>query len=251
MHILIDRERLVVLYKHNNLGALCNIAHIEAAHSAVVIAHYSESERSFGDLTDWELRLIYENLCGQKYQGYLRDHLERSVIALCDAIPESDINIHEAFVQAACIAEGDDRYYTYVRGSQFPSPQEDLFAAPALRVAQGFVPSVPINAPVLTQPAPATQAAAAWFNIPRKPQEDTRTPRDPNAPSRIESNEPPKQGSKTGRVWEIADAVLAKYSAPYDWKKLRADIAAACEAEGINSSTMSVQSSKWRKTKGI
>jgi hypothetical protein len=248
MHLLIDRERLCLLYKHSNLGAITNLAHIEAAHSATVVAHYDKHDYGFGSLTDWELRVLHKHISGNDYYGYSRDHLERTLVALCETIPESDIVVHEVLIQAACIPEGDDRYYRYAKGSTFPSPQEELFTPNSLKSAQGFSPNLPINPPQITQPAPATQAAA-WLATPRKPQEGSVAPR--SSEPRPESNEPPKTGSKTGRVWEIADAVLAKYSAPYEWKKIRVDIAAACEAEGINSSTMSVQFSKWRKTKGF
>jgi hypothetical protein len=245
MHLLIDRERLCVLYKHPNLGVLSNIAHIEAAHSPVTIAHYDDYQYGFASLTDWELRVLHEHLCGQKYTGYIRDHLERTIVALCECVPESDIVPHEVLIQAACIPEGDDRYYKYVKGSSFPNPQEDLFAAPALKTPQGIYPAVPITAPEKTPPASCT-LAAALLTTARKPAEGS-APRS-SAP-RPESNEPPKQGSKTGRVWTLADDVLAKHAAPYEWKKVRAEVAAACEADGINSSTMSVQFSKWKKTK--
>jgi hypothetical protein len=48
-------------------------------------------------------------------------------------------------------------------------------------------------------------------------------------------------------VWQIADECYAEH--PILDKVLRKMVADACEAEGINSSTMSVQHSKWKQTK--
>lgn len=54
----------------------------------------------------------------------------------------------------------------------------------------------------------------------------------------------PKPGSTTARVWDIADALL-KDNEGADKKELRALVLAACEKEGINKSTASVQFGKW------
>jgi hypothetical protein len=57
----------------------------------------------------------------------------------------------------------------------------------------------------------------------------------------------PKSGSTTGRVWEICDKLFERVQ---DKKELRAAVLAAASAEGINSSTISVQFGKWFSTQG-
>lgn len=64
--------------------------------------------------------------------------------------------------------------------------------------------------------------------------------------------EAPAATSTTGRVWVIADRVLASCSditATTDWKPIRGAIIAACESEGINKATAATQYSKYKASK--
>lgn len=58
----------------------------------------------------------------------------------------------------------------------------------------------------------------------------------------------PKAGTATGRVWEVADEVLATMGTS-DPKALRAEVLARCTTEGINPATVQVQFGKWRGSK--
>lgn len=240
MHLLIDRDRMCVLYKHPNVTVLDCLAHIELQESATVIAEIHEDDEFFGTLTDWELRLLHEHLCGQKYHGYGRDHLIRTVRALCEVLEIANVGITEALTQAQAIPDDDKGFYRFVPGSMTPAPQEELFYPAALKTAPGFAPSVPLNRPEKTAPSVLSFPATLYKNVPRAAV--TITDYKPSAP--------PATGSKTGRVWEIADGIFgAQDVANADWKALRKQIVEACEAEGINSSTASVQYSKWKQTK--
>lgn len=73
------------------------------------------------------------------------------------------------------------------------------------------------------------------------------TPRTPQKPG-----EAPAATSTTGKVWIIADRVLAAHpavTATTDWKPLRDAIIAACESEGINKATAATQYSKYKASK--
>ena len=65
-----------------------------------------------------------------------------------------------------------------------------------------------------------------------------KAPREPGAPPPR-----PKATSTTGRVWEIADRMLAAGATD------RKAVIAACEAEGINPSTASTHYGKWKASK--
>ena len=85
------------------------------------------------------------------------------------------------------------------------------------------------------------------FRSPRAPKApgEPRAPRVPREPGAA-----PAAGSKTGKVWELADRVQTaqpKLAA----KELRAAVIKACLAEGINKSTASVQYGKWKTSKGL
>ena len=57
----------------------------------------------------------------------------------------------------------------------------------------------------------------------------------------------PKEGTQTGRVWEISEAMSNALGAPVK----RAEVIKAAEAEGINPSTTATQYGKWRKFHGL
>ena len=57
----------------------------------------------------------------------------------------------------------------------------------------------------------------------------------------------PRDGTATGRVWEIADTLSADTKKP----AVRADVLKAGEAEGLNASTIATQYGRWRKFNGL
>lgn len=57
----------------------------------------------------------------------------------------------------------------------------------------------------------------------------------------------PKEGTKTGRVWEIADAISKKQKSP----ALRAPVLEEAKSEGINPATAATQYGRWRKYNGL
>lgn len=57
----------------------------------------------------------------------------------------------------------------------------------------------------------------------------------------------PKSGTKTGRVWEIADELSAATNAP----ATRKDVLVKTTAESINSATAATQYGRWRKYHGL
>ena len=57
----------------------------------------------------------------------------------------------------------------------------------------------------------------------------------------------PKAGTKTGRVWEISDAMSQADGAPVARKK----VLEAATAEDINTSTAATQYGRWRKYHGL
>jgi hypothetical protein len=233
MYILIDREQMCVRYKHNSGAVIANLVHIEMSNTRA-FSGPCDQESTYEVFTDYELKILHENICGQKFNGYGREALVNAIFQLCKSLEPCKINGFEVALQAAVIKEDDDSFYRYVYGKNQPLLLEEPYIPTALTSVPGFTP--------IQRSTPITQSAPAVF----KPMASTITPRS-GAPS---SNEAPKSGSKTGRVWEIADAILEQYPArPTDFKTLRGKIITACEAEGINSSTASVQYGKWRHTK--
>lgn len=242
MPILLDREHMCVRYRHVNENALLNIMAIEFTHTAVVYMSENMIE-SYSRFTDYELKMLYTNMCGQKYQGYSRDILMTTVMHMVQSLPSSELNGFELAIQAAKITIEDDGFYRYAKGSQSPERVNDRYLPPALVAVVGYVPAPTPNNTASAAPAHHTQAASV-------PAQHTK-PQSVTLPA-----EAPKAGSKTGRVWEIAETVLRQKleakerdGGQLDVKALRKNIVELCEAEGINSSTASVQYGKWKTTK--
>lgn len=59
----------------------------------------------------------------------------------------------------------------------------------------------------------------------------------------------PRKPGATGRVWEIADNLVAKSMT--DLKEIRKTLMAQCESEGINLGTAGTQFGKWKASKGL
>lgn len=57
----------------------------------------------------------------------------------------------------------------------------------------------------------------------------------------------PASGTKTGRVWEIADEISALKQRP----ALREEVMAACEEEGMNRGTIATQYARWTQFYGV
>jgi hypothetical protein len=234
MPILIDTEEMCVRYRHGNINAIWNLMAIEFTHTAVV-ATYEHVIESYERFTDYELKMLYLNLCGQKYTGFARDALITTVRDLILSLPESELNGLELSIQASTINDIDN-FYRYIKGSNKPQKQEERYVPPALTSVAGYVPAPAPPKPASAAPAQHTQAASTYVPQPR--------------PSTVVlPAEAPKAGSLTGEVWVIAEQVYQENGKPSDFKSIRKIIVDKCVERGINASTASVQFGKWKSTK--
>lgn len=247
MFICIDRARLCVLYKHENQAAIVSLANLEIPENAIVVMSATDPD-SFERFTDFELKVLFENLCGEKHTGYNRPFLIKSVVMLVRLLTESKINPIEVEEQLASVGCTDEQY-KYAPGCSIPSKQMDLYTPAALVTVAGYVPY-----PKLYHVPNARQSvfkAVAGVNqtVAGLQGSNDAEPTTPRAP-RVRAEGPvtaPAVGSKTGAVWVIADKCYSEH--PIIDKVLRKMVADSCELAGINSSTMSVQYSKWKQTK--
>jgi hypothetical protein len=230
---------MVVRYKHPNVNHLSNLVHIELSHVPTAIIQCNNIWE-FETLTDLELKKLYESMCGQKYTGYSRYILIQNVFNLCKLLPNSELNGFALDCQANFIQEDDDRFYRYQPTARVPKLQQELYLAKPLTASAAYNPVLTSTYAPQTAPASTPQAQTAQTQAPK--QQTARATREP-------SGEAPKQGSKTGRVWEIAEELYKNAVGVVNFKLLRSAIVSACEGEGINSSTASVQYGKWKNTK--
>ena len=94
--------------------------------------------------------------------------------------------------------------------------------------------------------APAKPAKTAKTSAPKPP----KAPKEPKQKiERATANgiTKPKDGSQTGKVWDIADAISAKKKAPAD----RAEVMEQAVAAGVNEATVATQYQRWRTFNGV
>jgi hypothetical protein len=243
MWIVIDLERLVVLYKHPNQAALVSLANIEVPSAPIVVMSATDPD-SYERFTDFELKVLFENICGQKHTGYNRPFLIKSVVMLVGLLKETQLDPQEVELQLAmsCTPYSDTQW-KYVFGANEPTHLADLYVPNALVSVAGYVPVHKRYFVPNAAHTPVKAVAGTNVLLPPPSESAPRTSR----PNSNEVPTQPKSGSKTGKVWELAQQCYDKH--PVFDKVLRKMVADACEAEGINSSTMSVQFSKYKQSK--
>ena len=113
-----------------------------------------------------------------------------------------------------------------------------LTAFEAIPVSEVSVETLKAEVAKLSPPEDETNKTEA------KPVKKAAVPRKPG--------ETPAATSTTGKVWVIADRVLASHPSiteDTDWKPIRNSVIAACESEGINKATAATQYSKFKASK--
>ena len=224
MYVLIDRDAPVFRHAHPDHSVISGLAHIEVAHCAVAI-YDVHGDHDFISFTDLELKLLYQNTTGQKFEGYSRPHLSKAILALARTLPASDVNAFEVEQQARKITMEDSGFYRYAKGAYKAARTQELFLPPAL-----------------TAPVPAEGAAPA-------PGPDQRV-----APTVAPAKVPaaPKGGNRA-TIFAVADSMWEQAGSPKDASTvltLRKTIMAALESEhGIKKTTSSTALGDWQKVR--
>lgn len=216
---------------------------IEFNHTSVVSTN-DDGPEFLNRFTDYELKMLYLNLCGEKHNGYSRPALLQSVFQMIRSLPESELNGFELSLQANHVPAEHlpQPYLQYQPGKTVPKVLAEPYTPPALTTVAGYTPAPIQHNPAQSAPASYTQAAAAPVSV------RNSAPRNSGVTVPAEA---PKAGSKTGEVWVIAEEVWQARGCPSDLKAIRKEIIERCESRGINSSTASVQYGKWKGTKNI
>lgn len=249
MYVAINADEMGFLYAHRNVDVLLNLAHIEVdAAVRVVNLENPRFYRPFQGFTDLELKLLYQNTTGEKYDGY-GAQLQDIVTALALRIEELQINIVELSAQVACVTEEFAGLYKFVPGSREPQLVEDgLFGVPAKRVARckdeerravaGSL--LPVLLPPTRTFAPVGRdQQRAPTNAP------ARTPR----PAGVA---PPPRGSTRETIWACADRMWEEAGKPMQAGvvlALRKKIMDQLEQDGVKRTSSSNELGAWQKTR--
>lgn len=259
MYLLVDITNHRVIAQHKEYGALCALAVIQFANVDTTIVTLANNS-GFSIFDADQLRSLGTSIGiqwpeGTDYEyGELVKQVRNSLIG-CEWL-HLPFTRDQLQAQAFAISLHDDAPYAFDQNSEQPrklktwtfDPQRNrkridssygvMFAAgPGHQGVSGAQAALSTGS---APPAPPRAPRAPKAATPAQPRE----PRPPGAPAAR-----PKGGS-TARVWEICDTHEAARNGG-DIKAMRKSIISACEAEGINASTASVQYGKWKSSNGL
>ena len=233
MYILINREKMLLLRKHPDQRVVSMLADLECSEHAVCVT-FCDEVAGFFPLSDLELKLLIKNCNGPDVAHiWSRSTLDQIFMGMCATLPIfGPVSAYELTMQLASVRDSEDAY-RYVYGSMQPAPAEGLEELAALLYVAGtprveFTPVAPANALGQATPLPVAPRAPLAFAEP-----DFALPR---------------LGTSTHRIFEFCaklwqDASYADdESVLKDIKKKAVD---KLTAEGLNISTVRVQSQRW------
>jgi len=216
-YALVNNENLTVPIVCTTAAAADAWSHLMCGMDDNIILSLNE-RKGFATFTDLELQILYYNLT--RTELTVKEYADKlkSVYEQIKTLPVVDLPASEV-------------------EKRFLGPGHDFSTEPVVDKprrwagkSHGFE-SAPVKGKT---PSPRAKSSTGGGDAPVKP-----------------------RGGTTARVWEIATKIKEEQFTdgnildPQDMKALRSAIIAACEAEGINSSTAGTQYSKWKRDQGF
>lgn len=168
MFLLIDKQRMVVVHRHESNSVLSNLAYIEMAHCPGSI--FEESRRcNWAEFGYTDLSLLYEGLVGIKHSGHMKSILIDLLMRLSLTIEPSQVDAFESILQAKSIKGTDKGNYQYVWGSTKPKELEDLFEGKGRKGSLTQAMALPLQTPATAPQQPVTAAQTWTPSVPLTP----------------------------------------------------------------------------------
>lgn len=262
MYVLIDITNCRPICKHESYKACAAMAVIQFANVDAAIVALG-SNKGFAILEREQVKAVGLALgvkVGSDYAAGLR--------AIREAIEADDVlalpfTLEQMERQAYAIAPNVDYPMAYDVTGDVPKrlprwhfdPQRnrkrsDSSFGHVFSAGLGYGPGVVPPTHGVHKAAPGTGPRAPAMAPPKPGATPPKAPPAKRAPAAPSGPATRPKGGSTARVWELADLELSELGS-IDMKALRKAVIAACEAEGINSSTASVQYGKWKSSKGL
>lgn len=248
MHILFDLTNGRALARHESYMALAALAYIQFANLDTVHVRCGEN-KAYSILSKEQVASVLIQ-CGIKPGTAYNENVKAMRAAIEDA-PwlQLPFTLEQLTEQAHAIAAKDDQPYAFDPNSTKPERLTAWHSPPQRNVKREdcsqrvhFAAGPAAAGAKMAPPPPAKVGPSKRPQAPAGPAAPTAAPKPPRAPSGPATR--PKAGTSTGKVWDIADALAPEHEG--DDKALRKAVVSACEKEGINASTASVQFGKWK-----
>lgn len=129
MYVLINRDIMKLLHKHEDPAILANLAWIEARDASICIfpIDYPGNGGGLQQFTELELSLLFKNSTWYDRELSGRNNLMDALVLVIEDIPEADVFKYELDAQAEFVKDGNVKSYRYVKGSNRPAIIKELF----------------------------------------------------------------------------------------------------------------------------
>lgn len=135
MNILINKDKMAIVAKHDSAEALLKLSWIEMPHVAVGVCA-CDRVLELDCFSDLELKLMYRSLIGEvdfKTISFSTDALLTLLHDAITRIPAADLVVSEVLEQASKIS-GPYTVYKYVKGSSVAKEMPEIYEPPACKV---------------------------------------------------------------------------------------------------------------------
>jgi len=230
MYILINRETLHLLHKHDVMDVLCNLAWLEVQQYNHVIGPCRHE--TFRGFTDMELKMMYRNITGDEVEGLGRFALIDLLCGIAKNMEPTDVNFDELESQAASITEECKGCFQYVKGARRPTLRQSLFEGHKAKTDAEHK---------------AMALAQKWKYLSEAKEKASESERRPQGQ--------PRSGVGTLKklIWDVADEMWAAIGSPLEKDailKLRKLIMDKLEKEeGVKRTSASSELGNWHKTR--
>lgn len=167
MYILIDTERMAIVYRCEKVETIRALANIELSHANSRILE--ETYKKGYPANVEQLQNLFKNLTGgTNPHSFDHNYLIDQIIRLCLSAEPSKVDAFEATVQSMQIKNTDRDYYKYAKGASRATILKEPFVPPPLvgnwKAAQGL--PLPSTAPAQPAPAQAPRQPQPWAVAP-------------------------------------------------------------------------------------
>lgn len=126
MYVVINKEKMTLLYRHTSKKVLADICWIESEHFHLCVFEDTHAE-AYEQFTAMELHLLHKSLCGIDPATYYRPSVIAAIIALAVRVEPLKANMFELASQAAAITDMNKGFYKYIPGQLDAEELNELF----------------------------------------------------------------------------------------------------------------------------
>lgn len=249
-YILINRDSMVLLHKHDDPNVLAELAWIECGDDVYHILPLKDSS-TFKIYTNMELITLYRNITTEDEEIWMSRHrLKELIYALCLRLNHTFVDKLELSLQSNYVKSDSREYWKYVKGAKVPTQQPELFGPVSKKVKRCPDEEKLIKEGGRLEPL-YTQTVGRAVGPKQAAQKDKDY--SPVATQRPEKNNAPKKGTTKAIIWSVADELWEKEGKPSDKKlvlQIRKRIMDKLESdEGIKRTSASSELGNWQKAR--